>query len=67
MSKVYPSLTRLQPGDTYTHDTWGEVTVVSVKRARNNRGIQPYDVVKVSHSGGTIIIPTFTRPEGVNS
>jgi hypothetical protein len=64
----YPSLTRLQPGDRYTHERFGEVEVIEVRRARNNKGIQPYDSVKVRlPDGSTMITPTFSRPDEVRT
>lgn len=59
--KTYPSKTGLKPGQTFTHERYGPVVVQTVKRARNNRGIQSYDCVKVTYgTGQTIILPMFS-------
>lgn len=65
-AKEYPSLTGLYPGDRFIHERYGECVVTDVRRARNNKGIQGYDSVKVIYGNNkTVIIPMFSRPQGV--
>lgn len=65
-ARQYPSVTGLQPGDRFTHERYGDCVVTDVRRARNNKGIQGYDVVRVIYGDNKIMnIPMFSRPQGV--
>jgi hypothetical protein len=69
-SAKYPSKTGLCVGDRFDHERYGECTVRRVRRARNNKGILPYDSVTVTYGPGSpqpgsITLPMFDRPTGL--